>query len=276
MTLAVALGFIGIVWSAFKIIFGTENNRKTFVDIMYKFLIFTLIMSLYPSITYGILDTAIKIGMHAGGGYQTLNAEFMNFRKDAENKVNLARNELERMLDSVADPANSKGKNLQLSEKLIQDIVARSTFTKEDEERLLSEYGQRYNIITNDDYRHQFNLASLRPINIMSELGGTSAAYNTTNFLTRNNLHDSLKTISEAADGKKAKMIAESKDGWDNPSVKHAVITLKAMSEVFDKNPAYDPERAAYAGSGYTTREYLFDPFMRDENNKQTSFPREP
>jgi type IV secretion system protein TrbL len=58
--------------------------------------------------------------------------------------------------------------------------------------------------------------------------------------------------------------------GWNHPEVRHAIISLRAIDEVFRKNPKYD-SNAASSSADYNTPEYLFDPFMRDDKGRQTS-----
>ncbi|MDR0316232.1 MAG: hypothetical protein LBH97_04955 [Treponema sp.] len=88
--------------------------------------------------------------MHAGGGYATLNARFYNFRKTQEDKVDFARNQLQRLLASVSNPEYINGKNAVITEDLIKQIVSRSTFSKEDEERMMAELMQKYNVMPSE------------------------------------------------------------------------------------------------------------------------------
>lgn len=262
LILATALGFIGIVWCSFKIIFGTENVRKAAVDVMCKFLLFTFVMALYPKITNGILNLSMTIGMHAGGGYSSVNAKFGGFRRNMEEKVELAKRELDRLLAGVADPANSNNKNVIITEDLIYAIVKRTALTKEEETRMIEEMKTKYNIMSNDDYEKYKSSRSLGQ-KFLSIFGAGD-----------DRVYEDLPSASKAVDGKKAKVIAKTGqegdgEGWNSPAVKHAIISLRAINEVFAKNPSYDPDMRG--SQGYTTQEYLFDPFMRDKNGRQTN-----
>jgi hypothetical protein len=102
-TLATLLGIVCVLWNAFRLWMGTQEVRKACVDIIVKFLIFVFLINAYPLVVDGIADTAIIIGMRAGGGYNKVNAAFYALREDCEAKINAAQETLYAILREGKD-----------------------------------------------------------------------------------------------------------------------------------------------------------------------------
>ena len=72
-TLALGLSVIGICWQAFRLWMGTQQVRKACTDIIVKLVLFVAVFSAYPKIVDGTINTAINIGIRAGGGMDRVN-----------------------------------------------------------------------------------------------------------------------------------------------------------------------------------------------------------
>jgi len=275
MTLAAALGFIGIVWNAFRMAFGTETVRKAAVDIMCKFLLFTFVMALYPKIVYGVLDVSTTMGIHAGGGYKDLNASFGKMRQMFEDKTKIAEREMKNLLIGIADPQNSNGKNPKLAEDLLEQMVSRFAVTEDDKEKIMREMSTKYSIMPDAEYKlHEDQRREMYSKGFLTT-GYWGLAYAATKDIVQkikspDVVYNDLSSVSKAVDKRRARAIAKGlngEDGYDSPAVKHAIISLKAMHEVFSANPDYDPD----GKGGLTTSAYLFDPFLRNKDGSQSS-----
>lgn len=69
---AVAIGTVGLIWSAFKLANSRFTVRDFWWDTMYKWLMFILFMSLYPLVTLGMASVSNRIGIDAGKGKQAI------------------------------------------------------------------------------------------------------------------------------------------------------------------------------------------------------------
>lgn len=262
-TLAIAFGFIGIIWNAVKMMFGSENTRKIALDIMAKFLIYTLVMTFYPKIIFGVLDTATTIGMFAGDGYSKINAQFMLFRKNLEQDAHVAELEMNNLLSSAA----AKNKDIRISPDLARTMVNRySTPSPEEQKQIIAELGPKYNIIPDEVYRFDASNAS-EVDNYLKYVDDTNYKHGITT------VYSDLKKLNKEIHGKDADRIA--KATWDDPAVQHSIISLKAMNEILTPNPEYnkdfDDVYLRYSGNKISyIPKYLFDPFIKSKDGKQS------
>jgi hypothetical protein len=60
-------------------------------------------MNAYPLIVSEVIDTAVNIGMYAGGGYNKVNAAFYALREDCEAKIEAAQETLYAILREGKD-----------------------------------------------------------------------------------------------------------------------------------------------------------------------------
>lgn len=81
---AVAIGTIGLIWSAFKLANSRFTVKDFWWDTMYKWLLFILFMSLYPMVTLGMSRVANKIGIDAGNGKQAIIDSLTSMKKSIE------------------------------------------------------------------------------------------------------------------------------------------------------------------------------------------------
>lgn len=69
---AVAIGTVGLCWSAFKLANSRFTLKDFWWDTLYKWLMFILFMSLYPLVTLGMSAVGNRIGIDAGNGKQAI------------------------------------------------------------------------------------------------------------------------------------------------------------------------------------------------------------
>ena len=69
---AVAIGTIGLCWSAFKLANSRFTVRDFWWDTLYKWVLFILFMSIYPLVTMGMSVMGNKVGINAGHGKQAI------------------------------------------------------------------------------------------------------------------------------------------------------------------------------------------------------------
>ncbi|MCQ2242533.1 type IV secretion system protein [Treponema sp.] len=81
---AVAIGTIGLIWSAFKLANSRFTVKDFWWDTMYKWLLFILFMSLYPMVTLGMSRVANRIGIDAGNGKQAIIDSLTSMKKSIE------------------------------------------------------------------------------------------------------------------------------------------------------------------------------------------------
>lgn len=81
---AVAIGTIGLCWSAFKLINSRFTVRDFWWDTFYKWLLFILFMSIYPLVTMGISAVGNRIGIQAGKGKQAIIDSLTSMKQSIE------------------------------------------------------------------------------------------------------------------------------------------------------------------------------------------------
>jgi type IV secretion system protein TrbL len=234
-TLATLLGIVCILWNAFRLWIGTQEVRKACVDIITKFLIFVFLINVYPLIINGVADTAITIGMHAGGGYNKVNAAFYALREDCETKIRVSQETLYEIL--------REGKDGGALDTASIKFLAQITYIEENElESFLKDKGVE--VVSQEDYdslgKGWWNV--LFPNKEQRELSGK--------------VRDFVKSINVDA----ALSLADDKD------LQQAMITMRAMEEVLVAEAGDD------SGSGeIKIKHYLYNPFMTDRDGRQTN-----
>ncbi len=81
---AIAIGIVGLCWSAFKLVNSRFTIRDFWWDTMYKWLLFLLMMSAYPIFTMGLSAIGNRIGISAGGGKQAIVDALASMKKTIE------------------------------------------------------------------------------------------------------------------------------------------------------------------------------------------------
>jgi type IV secretion system protein TrbL len=236
LRLSTLLGIVCIVWNAFRLWMGTQEVRKACVDIITKFTLFVFLMNAYPLIMNEVIDTAINIGMHAGGGYNKVNAAFYALREDCETKIEAARETLYAILREGKDGGALNTQNIKR--------LAKITYIEEGEvESFLKDKGVE--VYSQEDYDRLGNgwWNKLFPTQEQRELSGK------------------MKDFVSSIDMDAALALGNDKD------LQQALVTFKAMEEVMTEQTV-DGE----PGEGRSKiKTYLYNPFMTDRQGKQTS-----
>jgi type IV secretion system protein TrbL len=235
------LGLVCILWNVFRLWFGTEAVKKACIDIITKFMLFIFLFNSYPLIVDNCINLAINIGMRAGGGLNTVNTKFFQLREDYEKRVSKAQMQLEQILADAAPEA-------RISESLIADLVKMTYPDDTDVESLKNKY--HFETVDNDgviaDSWQNYGY-SMDP------------AYYENVSKNKKQLITNIKQFYKYA----AKI--NSADMLKDENLGDAVVTLRAMNEVFYLNKEYDP------AVDDPVAKYLFNPFLTDENGKQTN-----
>jgi type IV secretion system protein TrbL len=236
------LGLVCILWNAFRLWLGTEVVKKACIDIITKFLLFIFLFNSYPLIVDTCINLAISIGMRAGGGLNTVNGKFYQLREDYEDKVQRAQMELEQIL---ADTAPER----RLSESLVNDLVKMTYPDDTDLESLKNKYG--FETVSD----HEVYEERTYPASYYEGRGQSHTAM----------LDQRKKTITSLKDFYQYAQKTNSTDMLQDKNLGDAVVTLRAMNEIFYPNAEYDPT------AENPVAKYLFNPFLTDENGKQTN-----
>ena len=81
---ALAIGTVGLCWSAFKLINSRFSVRDFWWDTFYKWLLFILFMSIYPLVTMGISAVGNRVGIQAGKGKQAIIDSLTSMKQSIE------------------------------------------------------------------------------------------------------------------------------------------------------------------------------------------------
>ena len=263
-TLALGLSVIGICWQAFRLWMGTQQVRKACTDIIVKLVLFVAVFSAYPKIVDGTINTAINIGIRAGGGMDRVNGAFLQFKEDCEAKVAAAQATLAEII-AGAKPGTAI---------LDADLAALAAQTAWSEEELQSQLEQRgIEVVSIDDYNSfQYD----RPSSSGSSMGvGAGYGYGMTNFSEKQKQAQEwkkkLKAFNESVGKERQKQLNELKKGGDE-QLSEAILTLRAMDELLSEVDAVEQSENESNGSarGTTITTYMYDPFIKVDG-KQTN-----
>lgn len=113
---AVAIGTVGLCWSAFKLANSRFTVRDFWWDTMYKWLMFILFMTLYPLVTLGMSAVANRIGIDAGSGKQAIIDSLTSMKNSIEYDVNVGY-KLESDLNKELKDITSKSESITFDTK---------------------------------------------------------------------------------------------------------------------------------------------------------------
>ena len=81
---AFAVAVIGLCWSAFKLINSRFTVKDFWWDTFYKWLLFMLMMAIYPMLTLAMSSVANRIGVDAGSGKQAIITSLKSMKESIE------------------------------------------------------------------------------------------------------------------------------------------------------------------------------------------------
>jgi type IV secretion system protein TrbL len=236
-TLGTFLAAVCILWNAFRLWFGMQEIKKAAIDIIFKFTLFIFLFNSYPLIVDGVYDFAVDIGMRAGSGYNTLTTEFEALRSDLEKKVLQAQNELPTLLKA----------NPVMTESMARELARRTIISREEQEAFLAGLSDRGVTVLPAMDKEQPNYAIGS-----GAWNRRKAEYNK----SASRLDDFAKSVGKGQE--ELAMLAK-----DLPN---AVVTLRALNEVFTENSLYDEDGIR----DERVPKYLFSPYYV-VNGKQTN-----
>jgi type IV secretion system protein TrbL len=193
------LGVVCIVWNAFRLWMGTEQVKKACVDIITKFMIFTVLMFTYPQIVDGVITISMNIGKDMGGSNAVV-ASFTDLYKSLEKSLQASSDTLLTLLND--------NKGLKTISRKTLEVLYGVTDNQETVDNLLRNHG----ITVWEDN------GSPRGSNPLYSAGGVNDSY----LAHRMQAKEFDKQIA-------AQVVKAYEDGGG----KDAAITMKALQEVF-------------------------------------------
>ena len=82
-SLVILCAFLCVIFNAFKLWSGTIELKKVFADSIYKAVMVTAIMLVYPTVVNKTYSLATQLGVEASGGYDAVYTSFSNLAKRA-------------------------------------------------------------------------------------------------------------------------------------------------------------------------------------------------
>lgn len=163
-------GTVGIIWSAFKVMMSRMSIKDLWWDTLFKWVGFVLLITLYPTITFGFSKIANEVGMKAGGGKQVI-LDGMNVLKQTIVKDLAVQKQ---WADGMVSDLEINFNNISLTtsfqnsesyeeymNKVSSEISGMNFLSKNDKKKALSivnEYKER------DKYNVMFSMATLNAL----------------------------------------------------------------------------------------------------------------
>jgi type IV secretion system protein TrbL len=232
---AVFLGVVSVCWTSFRLWAGTYEVRRAVVDIFCKFLIFTALFNAYPVITNYVIDYAIHIGMTAGNGFNTVNANFNVFAQSMERRVELGQRQLAQMLRTGA----------RMSSDVAKQLASISYVSREEQESFL---------------------AAVQVVNVRDPRAMDPGFIYYEHPVSGDPVSTSLSDFFYRMDQQRKDNAAES---VSSEEFSDAVVALQAMQEIFTRDPL-DPSRGPTIGASLV-RDYTLSPYLLDAEGSQTN-----
>ncbi len=124
--LATTLGLVGVLWNAFRLIFGTQQVRKACIDIGLKFLIFTVVVNVYGSLISGVMNFSTKLGMYAGGGYYNTKVTMETLYKNLYDQTKEAKDAITALMNSIGADGG------KVNEKAVRALAANTGYSTDE------------------------------------------------------------------------------------------------------------------------------------------------
>lgn len=124
--LATALGLVGVLWNAFRLIFGTQQVRKACIDIGLKFLVFTVAVNVYGSLISGVMNFSTRLGMYAGGGYYNTKVTMETLYVNLYDQTKEAKEAMTALMNSIGADGG------KVSEKAIRALSANTGYSTDE------------------------------------------------------------------------------------------------------------------------------------------------
>ena len=124
--LATALGLVGVLWNAFRLILGTQQVRKACIDIALKFLVFTVIVNIYGSLISGVMNFSTKLGMYAGGGYYSTKVTMETLYANLYDQTKEAKEAMDALMNSIGSEGG------KVNEKAIRALSANTGYSTDE------------------------------------------------------------------------------------------------------------------------------------------------
>lgn len=124
--LATALGLVGVLWNAFRLIFGTQQVRKACIDIGLKFLIFTVAVNIYGSLISGVMNFSTRLGMYAGGGYYNTKVTMETLYVNLYDQTKEAKEAMTALMNSIGADGG------KVTEKAIRALSANTGYSTDE------------------------------------------------------------------------------------------------------------------------------------------------
>ncbi len=99
---ATTIGLLGIFWAGFKVLNARVGARQAFWDILYKWLLFTIMINLYIPASHLVGKLGNQIGTEAGNGKQTIVDALSSIKQSLEADLNTQRDAAANLNASLA------------------------------------------------------------------------------------------------------------------------------------------------------------------------------
>jgi len=99
---ATTIGLLGIFWAGFKVLNARVGARQAFWDILYKWLLFTIMINLYIPASHLVGKLGNQIGTEAGNGKQTIVDALNSIKQSLEADLNTQRDAAANLNASLA------------------------------------------------------------------------------------------------------------------------------------------------------------------------------
>ncbi len=124
--LATVLGLVGVLWNAFRLMFGTQQVRKACIDIALKFLVFTVVVNIYGSVISGVMNFSTKLGMYAGGGYYNTKVTMETLYANLYDQTKEAKDAIDALMNSIGSEGG------KVNEKAIRALSANTGYSTDE------------------------------------------------------------------------------------------------------------------------------------------------
>ena len=104
---AALFGTVGLVWIAIKLILHREQVKNALWDMFFKWLGFTLVMTFYPMLCYGMSSMGHDIGLNAGAGRTVVVTELKKLRNICVQDLQKQKKWAEDMVDELKTVSSS-------------------------------------------------------------------------------------------------------------------------------------------------------------------------
>lgn len=87
--IALFFGILGVIWTGIKIAISKQQIKQGLWDLLWRWMIFIVVMTIYPNLVTGLSYIGTAMGVKAGAGYENVERNLRTLYKEINKSINV-------------------------------------------------------------------------------------------------------------------------------------------------------------------------------------------